>query len=116
KARGATLELVRKEPGGSGEVYVVLMRPKAGPVVQYNFDTQSNLLLKTVVVVNMPQLGGDIQQTSQYMDYREQDGVKLPFQTRNSSPVQSATITIQKTEHNTALDGAMFAKPGGDRN
>src|SRR5215470_17960165 len=49
KDRGATVELVRKEPVGDRDSYVILLKPKSGSVLQCFIDAESYLLLKTVV-------------------------------------------------------------------
>jgi hypothetical protein len=56
-------------------------------------------------------VGGDIEQTSEAFDYREVDGVKVPFRVKNSSTVQSFEITYTKVEHNVKVDEALFSKP-----
>ena len=68
-------------------------------------------MVKSVVVVNVPQLGGDVQQTTEFSDFRDQDGIKIPFQVKNSSPIQAYTVNVTKVEHNVPLDEAMFSKP-----
>lgn len=113
KERGATIEYVRKDPVGNGEAYIVLLKPKAGSVVECFFDTQSYLLIKTVTTVNVPQLGRDIDQVTELFDYRDQDGTKVPFQMKNTSSIQSFTIDVTKVEHNIPIDPAMFSKPAG---
>jgi hypothetical protein len=113
KERGATIEYIRKDPVGSGEAFVVLLKPKAGSSMMCFFDTQSFLLVKTVTTVNVPQLGGDVEQINELFDYRDQDGTKVPFQMKSTSSVQSVTIDVTKVEHNIAMDPAMFSKPAG---
>ncbi len=60
--------------------------------------------------MNVPEAGGEIEQTTDPSDYREVDGVKIPFTLVMSSPVQSLTIRIQKVEHNKPLDDAIFGR------
>jgi hypothetical protein len=59
----------------------------------------------------VPQLGGEIEQTNEYLDYRDVDGVKLPFRIRSTSSVQNFNVTVTKIEHNGAVDQALFSKP-----
>src|SRR5262245_28491971 len=56
KERGATAEFVRKEQIGGRDTFVLLLKPKIGSTVQFFIDAESSLLVKTIVVVNMPQL------------------------------------------------------------
>jgi hypothetical protein len=114
KDRGATVELVRKEPVGDRDSYVMLLKPKSGSIMQCFIDAESYLLLKTVIVVNVPQIGGDVQQTTEFSDYRAQDGIKLPFHVKTTSTIQSYTITFTQAEHNGKIDETMFSKPAGN--
>ena len=113
KERGSTVELVRKDTVNDRDAYVMLLRPKTGSVVQCFFDAESYLLVKMIVVVNVPQIGRDVQQTTEFLDYRDQDGTKLPFQLKTSSAIQSYTINVTQAEHNTGIDPLMFSKPTG---
>jgi hypothetical protein len=109
KERGATAEFVRKDQLGGRDAFVLLLKPKSGSTVQAFIDAESSLLVRTIVVVNMPQLG-EVQQTTELLDYRDQDGIRIPFQVRNTSNVQSYTINLTKVENNAALDSTMFSK------
>ena len=53
----------------------------------------------------------DIEQTNELLDYRQVDGVKIPFEIRSTSEVQNFTITLAHVEHNTPIDNALFSKP-----
>ena len=63
------------------------------------------------VRIDVPQLGREVEQTTEFLDYREVDGVKLPFHVTATSSVQSYTIDITKVEHNVAVDETLFSKP-----
>jgi hypothetical protein len=63
------------------------------------------------VKIDVPQLGREVEQTTEFFDYREVDGVKLPFRLKATSSVQNYTITITKVEHNVRVDEALFSKP-----
>jgi hypothetical protein len=45
-------------------------------------------------------------------DYREVDGVQVPFRLHGSSSVQTFTIVVSKVAHNVTIDESLFAKPG----
>src|SRR5262245_28217242 len=60
KDRGATAEFVRKEQVGGRDTFVLLLKPKAGSTLQCFIDAESSLIVKTVIVVNVPQIGGDV--------------------------------------------------------
>ncbi len=111
KEAGAAVELGGKEKLGEREAYLLIFTPKSGSVVRQYLDVESYLPMKTMVKVNVPQLGGDIEQTTEFFDYREVDGVKIAFQVKGASQIQSYTIQITKVEHNIEIDQALFSKP-----
>jgi hypothetical protein len=108
KAAGTKLELLPKEQVNGTEAIVLRVTPKVGPTVKIYLDASTYLIVRTVVTVNSPQMGGDIEQTSTLSDYRTVDGVKVPFQIVNSTPLQTGTLKFTKIEHNVALDDALF--------
>lgn len=110
KERGATVELSGKEKAGEREAYVLIFKPKSGSAVRQFIDAESYLLVKLVAKIDLPQIG-EVEQTTELSDYRQVDGVKLPFSVKASSAVQHFTITITKVEHNLKIDDALFVKP-----
>jgi hypothetical protein len=62
------------------------------------------------LTVSVPQMG-DIEQTTTLEDYREVDGVKLPFKLTSSSSLQSFTVVLDKVAHNVEVDEKLFVKP-----
>jgi outer membrane lipoprotein-sorting protein len=111
KENGSTMELQGKEKVGARDAYVLVGTPKAGPSVRLYLDAETYLPVKTVVKVNVPQLGGEVEQTTELSDYRDVDGVKVPFQSHVSSAIQTVVIKVTKIEQNTTIDPAMFSKP-----
>jgi outer membrane lipoprotein-sorting protein len=111
KEEGARVELLGKEKVGDRDAYVLRFTPKAGPASRQFFDGETSLLVKSVVTVNVPQLGTDLEQTVEMSDYRDVDGVKVPHRTRSVNQVQSLTIIFTKVEHNKPIDDSSFAKP-----
>jgi hypothetical protein len=111
KDAGTRLELLGREKAGDRDAFVLRVTPKTGPPARMFFDAETYLLARTVVTVNVPQLGGDVEQTIVVSDYRDVDGVKIPFQIRSVNQFQTVSITATKVEQNTAIDDAMFSKP-----
>jgi outer membrane lipoprotein-sorting protein len=111
KEEGAGVELLGKEKVGDKDAYVLRFTPKTGPPSRQFMDAETYLLVKSVVTVNVPQLGTSLEQTVEMSDYRDVDGVKVPYRTRSVNQVQSLTITFAKVEHNKAIDDSSFAKP-----
>jgi len=111
KEAGAKVELVGKDKVVARDAYVVRYIPKAGWIVTQSFDAETYLLLRMVLKVDAPEAGGEIEETVDPSDYREVDGVKVPFTVKVVNPMQSLTITFTKVEHNKPIDEGMFSKP-----
>jgi hypothetical protein len=111
KQAGATIELTGKEMVGDREAYVLLYTPKAGPPSTHYFDTKDYLELRSVTRMDIPELGGETNQTTDDMDYRDVDGVKIPFAVKIVNSMQTITIKLDSVEHNKPIDEAMFSRP-----
>jgi len=114
KERGATAELKGKEKVGDRDAYLLIFTPKGGPAVRQYLDAESYLPMRMVLSVEVPGMG-ELDQTSDLLDQRDVDGVKVPFLVKSSSAAQSFTIIVTKVEHNTKVDEKLFVKPGGER-
>jgi len=109
KEKGLTPQLLPREKAGDKELIVVQFTPKVGSAVRVYFDPATYLIAKTVTKVSSAEMG-DYEQTVVFSDYRTVDGVKVAFQTVNTTPSQVVNVKIAKIEHNVALDDAMFMK------
>lgn len=112
--RGASVELKGKEKVGERDAYLLVVTPKDGAVVRQYLDAESYLPLRMVTAVEVPGMGL-LDQTSDFSDLRDVDGVKVPFLIKSSSAAQSFTISVTKVDHNVTVDEKLFVKPGGDR-
>jgi outer membrane lipoprotein-sorting protein len=110
KQAGAKVEVAGKEKLGEKDVIVLVYTPKIGSVSRSYFDAQTWQLIRLVGKMNVPEAGGEIEQMTDFSDYRDVDGVKVPFTWAVSNPVQSVTIRVQKVEHNKPLDDAIFGR------
>ena len=111
KELGTTVQLKGKEKVGDRDVFVLVFDPTSGSEVRNYIDAETYLPVKSVLTINVPQLGQDVEQTTEFLDYREIDGIKIPFRLRSTSSVQNFTVNITKLEHNVAVDEKLFAKP-----
>lgn len=109
KERGTTIELDPRQRLGDRDVFVLVMRPKAGSASRLYVDAETFMVVRTVATVHVPQAGGDLEQTVDLLDYREVNGIKSPFKLVMSNPLQMLTITLESIEHNVPLDDALFA-------
>ncbi len=105
------LELKGKEKVGNRETYVILATPAEGTPVKMYFDTQTGLIARTDTDLDTPQGQFHIETTVE--DYREVDGIKIPFTTRQESAMASAIIKLTEVKHNVPIDDARFNKPSG---
>jgi photosynthetic reaction center cytochrome c subunit len=84
--------------GNAGELVAILY-----------FDEHSGLLLRMLRYENSP-LGLNPTQID-YGDYREQDGVKVPFRETVSRPNSRLVIQLDEAKYNVPLDDAKFLRP-----
>ena len=111
KELGATVELVGKEKVGERDAYVLMLKPKTGSAARQYVDAETYLPVKLVVKIDVPQIGGELEQTTEFVDYRDVDGFKVPFQVRSASSLQTFSVIVTKVEHNAAIDDKLFSKP-----
>jgi len=82
------------------------------PPVRLFFDQKSGLLVRMVRYAETP-VGRNPTQID-YTDYRDADGVKIPFRWTLSRVNGRFTIQIADVQSNVPLDDAKFAKPEGE--
>jgi hypothetical protein len=108
---GADAQTIRKEKIGERETWVV---QRGGPKEVYRrffFDTESGLLLRSVLYT--PRSIGTIPQQTDYEDYRDVGGTKYPFLIRVSmvDPWTGVTRQYKTVELGASIDDAVFAMP-----
>ena len=112
KERGAKLALAGKEKLGDRDVYALTLTPASGSPLRLFVDVESYLVTKAVITTEIPEMG-PLEQSTEFSDYRDVDGVKVPFHVKGTSAVQTFTVNLTKVEQNTTIDPAVFTKPGG---
>lgn len=100
-----------KEKVGDRDAYVLSLDPPSGSIVRHFIDAETFLPIMTMVKVDVPQVGREVEQTTEYADFRVVDGVKTPFRITSTSAVQRFTIEVTKVEHNVSIDETLFLKP-----
>jgi outer membrane lipoprotein-sorting protein len=113
KANGLTVALAEKEKVGDKDAHVLVVTPKTGRPWRMFFDAESFMLVKQVLTINVPQVGGDLEQTIEFSDFRDVDGYKLAFTVKSANQVQKLTATLTDVKHNTPIDDSSFARPPG---
>jgi hypothetical protein len=101
----------REEIGGVQCLTLTGTRPGKPPVRLY-FDAQSGLLLRVIRYGETP-LGRNPTQID-YADYRQVDGVKIPFRWTLARPSGRFTIQLADVKSDVPVDDAKFAKPASE--
>ena len=101
--------VVGRETLDGREAYVVGAAASDGGVEKFYFDAQTGLLARRYVEFRTA-LGRTPVQVD-YGDYREVDGVKVPFQLRWSNPRYSWGRKVDEVKHNVPADDAIFKPP-----
>ena len=97
---------------GSAMCDVLIGTGPGRPPVRLYFDQKSGLLVRMVRYAETP-VGRNPTQID-YADYRDADGVKIPFRWTLSRVNGRFTIQIADVKSNVPLDDAKFAKPVGE--
>lgn len=111
KEAGAKVELAGKEKIEGRDAHVLVYTPKAGPASKQYLDAETFMLVRSVSKVDVPEMGGEIEQTTDVSDYRSVEGTKVPFVVKVTTPVQGITIAFTNVDLNKPIDDAMFSRP-----
>ncbi len=105
----AKLTVKGKEKVGDQEVYVVEATPAEGKPEKMYFDAKSGLMVKHDAERESAQGAAMIE--TFLSDYKEVDGVKIPFTIRQTTPAFEMTLKITEIKHNEDIEDAKFVKP-----
>ena len=94
---------------GDRPAYALICMRQGQPPVRLYFDQSSGLLLRQVRYTDTP-IGRNPTEID-YADYREVDGVKVPFRWTLGRVNGRFTIQIREAKQNVPIDDAKFAKP-----
>jgi hypothetical protein len=103
------MTVVSRELLGGRETYVVSAPASDGGGERLYFDAQTGLLVRRYLEFKTAL--GPTPVRVDYEDYREVDGVKLPFQLRWSNPRYSWGRKVDEIKHNVPIDDAKFDPP-----
>ena len=93
------------------ETLRVVARNEGQPPVLLFFDAQSGLLVRQVRYAETP-LGRNPTQID-YADYRDADGVKIPFRWTVARPNGRFSIQIEEVQQNVPIEDGKFVKTAG---
>ncbi|MGD0200443.1 MAG: hypothetical protein ABSD27_06800 [Bryobacteraceae bacterium] len=107
KEQYATLAVTAKTKVGGRDAYVVQATPAAGPAETWYFDVETGLMVKAELASE----SGGTAFTMYLEDYKEIDGIKLPYTLRQETPSFAVNIRITEVTHNVPIEDSRFAKP-----
>ena len=91
------------------DTFVVVGRTAGRPPLRLYLDKETGLLLRLVRFAETP-LGRNPTQID-YSDYRDANGVKIPFRWSLARPGNRFTIQVEKVEQNVPIEDAKFVPP-----
>jgi len=103
------MEVRGTEKVGDKDTYVVIATPNGLAPETFYFDVKSGLLVRADVTFVSPE--GKMPTKTFYEDYREIDGIKLPYKTRVVLPQYEIVSTITEVKHGVTIEDGKFAKP-----
>lgn len=100
-----------REKVGERDAYVIVSRVSEKKIERLYFDAQTGLLLRVAATTETPL--ARLPEETVFEDYREVDGVKIPFTVRASyvDPFIGWTRKLTEVKHNVTVDDSKFAKP-----
>ena len=98
-----------KESFNGHDAYLVEATPPDGAAETMYFDADSGLLARTEREAEGP--NGKVTLDITFDDYREVDGIKLPFAMHFSLGEFAFVIKLSEVKHNVPIDDAKFDKP-----
>jgi hypothetical protein len=106
----ASMKVTGTEKIGDSDTWVVeAAAPEGGEPMKMYFDAQSGLLLR--VISDNHDVDGVTKLQEDFEDYREVDGVKVPFVWHQLNGDTAYTLTFSEVHHNVDLSDSEFAKP-----
>ena len=105
--------LPQESLAGHASMVVAASGPGRPPLRLY-FDQVNGLLSRLVRYTDTPL--GRLPTQIDYADYRETDGVKIPYRWTLTRPSGSFRIRVEQVQQNVAIDEGLFVAPsGGER-
>lgn len=110
KTNYKTIEVKGTEKCGDEECYVVEFTPEKGSKVTELYSTKTFLLMKRRGVISSSTSDQATPYSITFSDYREVDGIKIPFKMVSTNPGMGDIVTVVKSvKHNVEIDDKLFA-------
>lgn len=115
KEQFARIRVVGKEKINNRETYVAAGRTVDNRTERLYFDAQTGLLLRRVAYTET--MVGMIPEATDYEDYREVNGVKIPFTRRNAQldGFEASVLKYTEVKFNVSIDDAKFNLPAAQK-
>jgi len=97
------------EKVGDHETYLVVGRREGKPPIRLYFDEQTGLLVRLMRFGETAL--GRLPTQIDYADYRDTDGVKIPYRWTLARPNGRFTIQLSEVKQNIPVDDGKFTKP-----
>jgi hypothetical protein len=97
------------EKVGQQDAYVVEADPGDGSLRRLYFDVSSGLMLRSIIERDTEAGRATFELTLE--NYRDVDGIKLPFVVRAQLPETSYVIKVSEVKHNVPIEDGKFSKP-----
>lgn len=106
---GAKAEITKTEKVGDEETYVVRIKPEKANAVTYFISTKTFLPVKFASVIVSSTSEQKTPFSTLMSDYRNVDGVMIPFKTVSANPGMGEIVTYVKSlKHNVKIDDKKF--------
>jgi outer membrane lipoprotein-sorting protein/thiol-disulfide isomerase/thioredoxin len=94
---------------GTRAAHIVEATPRIGAVEKLYFDVETGLLLRRDAMSASSR--GVARSELYFSDWREVDGVKIPFKTTELTAGATYIYTLEEVKHNVPLDEGIFRQP-----
>jgi hypothetical protein len=111
KANYKEVRLLGRVKVGFREAYLVEAKPMTGDSERFYFECNSGTLIRWDGVRSSWRERALIE--VYYDDWREVEGVKVPFRVTRSSPHFTITFSVEDVKHDVAVDDLVFTQHGG---
>lgn len=109
KTDKSKIEITGMQKVGDEETYVVRVKPEKANAVTYFISAKTFLPVKQISVIVSSTSSQKIPVTSIMADYRNIDGMMIPFKVTSENPGSGETVMIVKSvKHNVKIDDKKF--------
>jgi outer membrane lipoprotein-sorting protein len=113
REKGETIELVGREDVNGTTAYKLKITLNDGSIQFFYLDAGNGLELKETRKTK--QQGKEIEIITSFGNYKQIDGLMLPFSIKETKGNVQQQITIEKVETNTAIDDSIFKIPAASQ-